>query len=170
MSKGIQGKTLVRFVVNNLGKVEKAVVVRGLDPECDKEALRVISAMPQFIPGEQNGKKVSVYYTLPIVFSLNTDNSTSIPVKKPIIGIEYGDKNYNNSGVIPKVKEYDPKNPPVFVVDGKIQSRDFDVKSIKIETVEKIDIIKPDGKNNSELVSEYGKSAVSGVVKVTLKH
>ena len=170
MSKGIQGKTLVRFVVNNLGKVEKAVVVRGLDPECDKEALRVISAMPQFIPGEQNGKKVSVYYTLPIVFSLNTDNSTSIPVKKPIIGIEYGDKNYNNSGVIPKVKEYDPKNPPVFVVDGKIQSRDFDVKSIKIETVEKIDIIKPDGKNNSELVSEYGKSAVFGVVKVTLKH
>ena len=67
---GIQGKVIIRFIVNKTGKVEKAEIVKSLDPECDKEALRVINKLPHFIPGEVKGKKVAVYYTLPITFKL----------------------------------------------------------------------------------------------------
>lgn len=64
----IKGKVLVRFAVNIVGKVEKCTLIRSLDPECDKEALRVINSLPVFIPGNQNGNDVAVWYTYPITF------------------------------------------------------------------------------------------------------
>ena len=64
----IQGKVIVRFVVNSVGKVEQSKVIRSLDPECDKEALRVINSLPVFIPGKQEGQNVSVYYSIPVIF------------------------------------------------------------------------------------------------------
>lgn len=67
---GIQGRIYIRFIINKSGKVENAEVLRSLDPECDKEALRVVNAMPEWTPGEQKGEKVSVYYTLPITYKL----------------------------------------------------------------------------------------------------
>ena len=67
---GVQGKVYVRFVVSAQGIVEKVQVIRSLDPHCDKEAMRVVAALPQWIPGKQNGRNVPVYYTLPISFKL----------------------------------------------------------------------------------------------------
>jgi protein TonB len=67
---GIEGKVIVQFVVGKDGHVRDAVIARSLDRSCDKEALRVVSAMPRWIPGKQNGKEVSVKYTLPITFKL----------------------------------------------------------------------------------------------------
>jgi len=69
----IQGKVILRFVVSETGKVRDAEVVRSLDADCDKEAIRVMNSLPDFIPGEQNGKKVSVWYTLPITFKLDSE-------------------------------------------------------------------------------------------------
>lgn len=70
MENGVQGRVICQFVVNEEGKVENVRVVRSLDPNCDKEAIRVISSLPRWIPGKQNGRAVSVYYTVPIVFKL----------------------------------------------------------------------------------------------------
>lgn len=67
---GIQGTVIVRFVVTNTGKVEKSEVLRSLDPECDKEAIRVVASLPRWIPGKQNGVNVASYYTLPIKFKM----------------------------------------------------------------------------------------------------
>ncbi|MDL2265300.1 energy transducer TonB [Parabacteroides sp. OttesenSCG-928-G21] len=67
---GIQGRVTCQFVVNKDGSVVDAVVVRGVDPSLDREALRVISVMPKWTPGEQRGKPVRVRYTLPIAFRL----------------------------------------------------------------------------------------------------
>ena len=67
---GIQGKVIVRFVVSKTGKVEKAEIVRRLDPLCDKEALRVVNSLAHFTPGKVQGNNVAVYYTLPITFKL----------------------------------------------------------------------------------------------------
>ena len=67
---GVQGKVFIRFVVSALGIVEGVEVIRSLDPYCDKEAMRVVAALPQWIPGKQNGRNVPVYYTLPIIFKL----------------------------------------------------------------------------------------------------
>ena len=66
----IQGRVFIRFVVNKDGKVSDVQVQRGLDASCDREAVRVVSMMPAWIPGMQNGRAVPVYFTLPILFKL----------------------------------------------------------------------------------------------------
>jgi len=68
---GIQGRVFVQFVVNQKGKVEQVKVVRGVDPALDKEAIRVISNLPNWAPGSQRGKPVKVSFTVPINFQLN---------------------------------------------------------------------------------------------------
>jgi len=68
--QGIQGTVVIRFVVGKTGKIRDIAVVRSLEPSCDKEAIRVIKSMPQWISGRQNGKPVNVYYTLPVRFRL----------------------------------------------------------------------------------------------------
>lgn len=68
--QGVQGRVICQFVVGKDGQVRDVVVVRTLDPSCDKEAVRVLSGMPKWIPGKQNGKAVAVKYTVPIVFRL----------------------------------------------------------------------------------------------------
>ena len=67
---GIQGRVVVQFVVNKEGKVTDAAVVKGVDPSLDKEALRVVNAMPKWKPGSQRGKPVNVKYTVPVQFRL----------------------------------------------------------------------------------------------------
>ncbi len=66
----IQGRVVVKFVVTKTGQVGDVVVVRGKDPDLDKEAVRVVKTLPDFIPGKMNGQAVSVWYTLPINFKL----------------------------------------------------------------------------------------------------
>ena len=68
---GVQGRVIVQFVVNADGSVVDPVVVRGVDPYLDKEALRVIKLMPKWKPGKQRGKAVRVRYTQPVMFRLN---------------------------------------------------------------------------------------------------
>ena len=70
-SNGVTGKVIVRFVINQKGKVENATVYRGVDPLLDQEAVRVIESLPRWNPGTQRGKPVKVWYTLPINFKLN---------------------------------------------------------------------------------------------------
>lgn len=67
---GIQGMVIVRFVVSPTGEVTNVTVLRTLDPSCDKEALRVIQSLPNWMPGKQNGKPVPVFYTVPVRFKL----------------------------------------------------------------------------------------------------
>ena len=67
---GVQGRVIVQFVVNRDGSIVDPVVLRSVDPYLDKEALRVVSAMPKWKPGEQRGKTVRVKFTLPIQFRL----------------------------------------------------------------------------------------------------
>ena len=67
---GIEGRVVVQFVVERDGSVSGVHVVRGVDPSLDKEATRVVSAMPKWIPGKQNGSAVRVKYTVPVTFRL----------------------------------------------------------------------------------------------------
>lgn len=67
---GIQGRVVVRFVVSKDGSVRDVTVMRGVDPSLDKEAIRVVKSLPNFIPGKQNGHAVNVYYILPVSFRL----------------------------------------------------------------------------------------------------
>jgi periplasmic protein TonB len=66
----VEGVVVVSFVVNRLGKVTDATILKGLGYGTDEEALRVINSLPDWTPGRQNGKPVAVRYTLPIRFNM----------------------------------------------------------------------------------------------------
>ena len=66
----IQGRVICQFIVTDEGAVDSVKVVRGVSPELDQEAMRVIKAMPKWKPGVQDGQNVSVRFTMPIVFKL----------------------------------------------------------------------------------------------------
>ena len=68
----IEGRVIVQFVIERDGSVSDVKVMRGVNPELDAEAIRVVSMMPKWIPGKQRGKAVAVKYTMPIMFRLQT--------------------------------------------------------------------------------------------------
>lgn len=67
----IQGRVLVTFIVNKDGAIVEPEVVKSVHPQLDREALRVISTMPNWKPGSQRGKPVRVKFTVPVNFRLN---------------------------------------------------------------------------------------------------
>lgn len=68
--KNVEGKVIVRFVVNADGTVADCEAIKGIGSGCDEEALSIVKGMPRWNPGKQNGKAVNTYYTLPVIFSL----------------------------------------------------------------------------------------------------
>ena len=71
----IGGRVVVQFIVDKTGQVGDVKVVRSVNEEIDAEAVRVVKSMPNFTPGQQDGKPVSVWYTLPISFKLQDDGN-----------------------------------------------------------------------------------------------
>ncbi|MBP5277784.1 MAG: energy transducer TonB [Prevotella sp.] len=67
---GVQGRVIVQFVVEKDGSVTDVHVAKSVDPSLDKEAARVVKAMPKWNPGKQNGSAVRVKYTVPVTFKL----------------------------------------------------------------------------------------------------
>ncbi len=67
---GTQGKVIVRFCVDGQGKAVRESVLKGVSPDLDAEALRVVRLLPHFEPGRQGGKAVPVWYMVPINFTL----------------------------------------------------------------------------------------------------
>ena len=70
MENGVQGRVIVQFVVTKNGSVGEVKVIRSVDRDLDKEAIRLCKSLPKFIPGKMNGQAVNVWYTLPITFKL----------------------------------------------------------------------------------------------------
>ncbi len=66
----IQGRVIIRFCVTSKGTVNQISVLKGVDPELDEEAKRVVSTLPTFRPGRQGGKPVPVWFMVPITFTL----------------------------------------------------------------------------------------------------
>ena len=70
----VQGRVIVQFVVERTGSVGEVKVVRSVDKDLDREAVRLVKTLPEFEPGRQNGKVVRVWYTLPVTFKLPQEN------------------------------------------------------------------------------------------------
>lgn len=66
----IQGRVIVRFCVTKTGGISRASILKGVSPELDSEALRVVTKLPSFKPGKQDGRAVPVWYMVPISFTL----------------------------------------------------------------------------------------------------
>ena len=141
--KGIQGRIIVRFVVSKSGKVEKAEILRGLDPSLDKAGLAVVNSLPDWMPGEQKGEKVSVYYTLPIIFKL--EGST-------------------------KPQLLDPAKKPLMIMDGKVAPKDYNFSTLNKDSIQSVDVIMTDKKEKlDDLALKFGANTSNGVIIIVTK-
>lgn len=140
---GVQGRVICQYVVDENGAISDVSVLRGVDPSLDQEAVRVIKAMPNWIPGEQKGKKVSVKYTLPLNFKLDGPNDKEAAEMKPA---------------------FDPKNPPLIVLDGEVLPANFNMSLLKSERIEKIEVLK-----DASATAIYGDKGKNGVLIITSK-
>jgi len=162
---GTQGKVIASFVVSSTGKVIHPEILRSVDPYLDKEAIRVISTFPNFVPGEQNGKKVAVRYTLPVVFKLEGGATTPEPSinsnENPIIVVGYGAKkekstlNFNNLPAGAK---------PLYVIDGKVAT-ESEKNLLLPSSIKAIDVLK-----DKSATSIYGENGKNGVVLITTNY
>lgn len=110
--QGVQGRVIVKFVIDTDGSVVNAEVLKAIDPHLDKEALRVVNTMPKWKPGRQKGKTVRVRYTLPIHFRLTETTKVATEQveetgSEPAISTEQTSKVENESSI----KEDEVKEP-----------------------------------------------------------
>lgn len=73
--KNIQGRVIVQFKIQKDGSITDAKVARGVDPQLDAEAIRVVESMPKFVPATKDGEPVAVWYTMPINFRLSGNDA-----------------------------------------------------------------------------------------------
>lgn len=151
---GIQGRVIATFVVEKDGSVSNAKVVKSVDPLLDAEALRVISAMPKWKPGKQNGQVVRVKYTVPLSFHFDG-------VKE----IEEDHICREDGSIVEMDIEMEKSRVvrPLFIVDGQIMDGKK-VYSINPKTIERFYM-----QDGQEAVEKYGEKAKEGVVIITLK-
>lgn len=174
----IEGRVIVQFVVGRDGSVKNVEVLRGVSPELDAEAVRVVSMMPKWIPGKQRGKAVAVKYTMPIMFRLQTPapeakKEEAAPFQQINLKVEpnsdkdnvYLVKNHlknRNTGMILHGAE---GKSPLIVVDDKVMGNGADILSkVPVEQIQSISVLK-----NEAAKAEYGDKAKDGVIKVTTK-
>ncbi|SMD45194.1 TonB family C-terminal domain-containing protein [Aquiflexum balticum DSM 16537] len=93
---GVEGTVYVVFVINKDGTVDQPEILRGIGAGCDEEVLRLISEMPDWIPGEQRGQKVNVRMRLPVRFKLPSDQ---------VVSGNLFDENPQSQGGNPKASE-----------------------------------------------------------------
>ena len=146
---GVQGRVTLQFTVYPDGSVRDTKVLRGVNPDLDAEALRVVSASPDWTPGYVKGEPVKVTYTFPVIFKLSGEKTEP---KTASIHVT-GDANdvFIRGALADSV---------LFVLDGKPVNR----KDVNLETIESIQVLK-----DEKAIEKYGEKARYGVVEFTSK-
>jgi TonB family protein len=134
---GINGTVYVDFVISKSGKVTDARISRGVDPDLDKEALRIVNTLPLWRPGRKDGEMVDVSYTVPVDFVLK-----NAPVK-----VSRATQNLST-----------PK--PLYVIDG-VEYEEMP-ENIDSDDIKSIDVLK--GESGTK---HYGEKGKDGVIVIT---
>ena len=173
----IEGRVIVQFIVKKDGTIADPIVMRGVSPELDAEALRVVSLMPNWKPGRQRGKTVNVKYTIPIMFRLQQDEpkqeeadvvSFSLKANEDTsIGTIEAVKNSIRAtrAIIDVDKEESYEEKPLVVVDGKVMGHGTELlKRIDVASIQQVYVM-----SSKNAVAEYGGQAKDGAIVITFK-
>ena len=169
---GKQGRVIATFVVRKDGSISDARIVKSVDPLLDAEALRVINAMPAWIPGTQSGKPVNVKYTVPINFRLDGKTKEApaavgffTPTDSPAREAREDHICKEDGSIVAMDVDMEKSTVlrPLFVVDGKIMDGK-EVYAINPKTIERFYM-----QDGQEAIKKYGDKAKDGVVIITLK-
>lgn len=147
LKNNIQGKVFLSFIVETSGQITNVKVERALGGGTDEEAVRLLEASPKWDPGYVDNTPVRVKYNLPIGFKLNNGTTSE-----------------KSSAAIDERGHLSGENQPIIIVDGVRTSKDFDVKTIKPDDIESINVLK-----GSSATSTYGEDAKNGVLLITTK-
>lgn len=140
---GIQGKVIVQFVIGKDGTVRDVKPIRNISPELDAEAVRVVAAMPKWVPGYQRGEAVNVRYTLPVNFRMD-GGPDSESQKAAGSNIAFSDDVY-------------------YVVDG-VHVSAAELKKISADKINSIEVFK-----GESAVEKFGEQAKNGAIVVSTK-
>lgn len=158
-NEDVKVRVVTTFTVEKDGSITHAKIVRSQGEAFDNEALRVINGMPKWIPGMQNGKAVSVKYTLPITFS-TTDSDKKIKSVRTIDMNDNGGKQPEGKVVSEKVEMFSSEDF-VLVVNGKVVEA---LNGIKPSDIEKVDV-----KKDAETMKKYNAEGKQGVMLISTK-
>ena len=173
----IEGRVIVQFVVQKDGSISGVQTVQGVSPELDAEAIRVVSLMPKWNPGKQRGQAVSVKYTMPIMFRLQTPAPKQEEAE--VVSFSLKANEDTSIGTIEAVKnsiravgtmididkEESSEEKPLVVVDGKIMGHGTELlKRIDVATIQQVYVM-----SAKNAVAEYGDQAKEGAIVVTSK-
>ena len=177
----IEGRVIVQFVVKENGKVADIKVMRGVSPELDAEAIRVVGLMPDWIPGKQRGKAVDVKFTMPIMFRLSTPapkEETSSTPQMFHLKVEKGSSNEtvdmvkehlrNPNRIVLRTRGTSGANSTdkiLVVVDGVVKGKGQAIlNEISTDNIHMITVMKDD-----TAIAKYGEKGKDGVIEVTTK-
>ena len=146
---GVQGRVTLQFTVYPDGSVRDTKVLRGVNPDLDAEALRVVSASPDWTPGYVKGEPVKVTYTFPVIFKLSGEKTEPKTASIRVTG--EANEVFIRGALADSV---------LFVLDGKPVNR----KDVNLETIESIQVLK-----DEKAIEKYGEKARYGVVEFTSK-
>ena len=146
---GVQGRVTLQFTVYPDGSVRDTKVLRGAHPDLDAEALRVVSASPDWTPGYVKGEPVKVTYTFPVIFKLSGEKTEPKTASIRVTG--EANEVFIRGALADSV---------LFVLDGKPVNR----KDVNLETIESIQVLK-----DEKAIEKYGEKARHGVVEFTSK-
>ena len=74
----VQGRVIVKMVIETTGEVVDAKILRSVSPECDAEVLRIVRLMPKWTPGYKDGEPVRTTFVLPVVFKLSRNKDSKV--------------------------------------------------------------------------------------------
>ena len=181
---GKQGRVIVQFVVRKDGSLSDFKVLRPVDPWLDAEAIRVISTMPKWKPGMQEGKPVSVKFTLPVTFMLEGTNHKPKAGDNDVVVVGYGVQKSEESVDVPTIKLHNPMDElsitgdfkidsvgsskasgvsPLVIMDGLEVSDDV-IKKLNSKKIQSVSVLK-----NEAATAKDGKKGKFGVILITTK-
>ena len=181
---GKQGRVIVQFVVRKDGSLSDFKVLRPVDPWLDAEAIRVISTMPKWKPGMQDGKPVSVKFTLPVTFMLEGTNNKPKAGDKDVVVVGYGVQKSEESVDVPTIKLHNPMDElfitgdfkidsvgstkasgvsPLVIMDG-LEVADDVIKKLNPKKIQSVSVLK-----NEAATAKYGEKGKNGVILITNK-
>lgn len=141
MEQNVEGRVVTQFTIGKTGKVGDIKVVRSVSPELDREAIRVVSTLPDFIPAKLDGNPVASWYTLPISFKLSGSKDESQTKNETTL-----------------VLRSDSDRKPLAIVDGTPRN----INDIKPDDIESITVLKDD-----KAKQMYGDAGANGVILIT---
>lgn len=181
---GKQGRVIVQFVVRKDGSLSDFKVLCPVDPWLDAEVIRVISTMPKWKPGMQDGKPVSVKFTLPVTFMLEGTNNKPKSGDNDVVVVGYGVQKSEESVDVPTIKLHNPMDElsitgdfkidsvgsskasgvsPLVIMDGLEVSDDV-IKKLNPNKIQSVSVLK-----NEAATAKYGKKGKFGVILITTK-